>query len=58
MTNREYAKKERSFIKACELAEIPATGRQASKYRRERGKAYEFIKEALVEVVKEEKDAD
>jgi len=51
MTNREFAKKNRAFIKACELAEIPATGRQASKYRRERGKAYSFKPRVEVEEV-------
>lgn len=57
MTNREFAKKDQPFIKACELAQIPATGRQASKYRRERGKAYDHL-DAVTASVKEEKDVN
>lgn len=41
MSNNEYSKKDGAFIKACELANIPSTTRQASKYRNKRGLAYD-----------------
>lgn len=41
MTNIIYSKQD-AFKQACENAELPATKRQASKYRRKTGKAYAF----------------
>ena len=38
--NREFAKSNSQFKAACEKAGIPATQRQASRYRRKMGKAY------------------
>jgi hypothetical protein len=54
MTNAEFAKTDRTFIKACKLAglEKPTT-RQASKYRMKRGLAWDKRKEAL-KIIKEE----
>ena len=40
MFNAEFAKSDKSFIAACEAAGIPATARQAGKYRRGEGIAY------------------
>lgn len=40
MTNKEFAKKDNSFITACIEADVPATKRQASKYRNGYGAAY------------------
>jgi len=57
MTNKEFSQRDVTFKKACELAEIPATGRQASKFRRKKGKAYDHLDAAKVSA-KEEKDAD
>lgn len=39
-TNAVFAKENRQFQDACKKAEIPATARQASKYRSGKGKAY------------------
>ena len=41
MNNAEYAKSDVSFNQACEAAGIPATKRQAGKYRREVGAAFQ-----------------
>jgi hypothetical protein len=38
-TNKEFTKDGR-FIQACETAGVPATSRQASKFRNKKGKAY------------------
>ena len=38
-TNEEYSK-DPKFVAACDNAGIKATSRQASKFRRKRGKAY------------------
>jgi len=46
MINREYAKTNDNFRKACGLAGIPVTSRQASKFRRRKGKAFGFNEEA------------
>ncbi|KKK52749.1 hypothetical protein LCGC14_3101750, partial [marine sediment metagenome] len=40
MTNREFAKAKEDFKKACEVVEIQPTVRQASKWRRKKGKAW------------------
>jgi hypothetical protein len=39
MTNTEFTF-DKNFIAACRAAEIPATRRQASKYRNKKGKAW------------------
>ena len=39
MTNREFAEKNVEFRAACEAAGIPATSRQAGKWRRGEGSA-------------------
>lgn len=46
MTNREMAQSHEVFRKACELAETPATKRQAAKFNQKRGRAYEKHHEA------------
>lgn len=40
MYNQDYANTNEVFRKACELADIPATSRQASKFRNEKGLAH------------------
>jgi len=40
VTNKDYAKTNSTFIRACEAACIKPTARQASKYRRKIGLAY------------------
>lgn len=40
MSNREFAEKDSSFRSACEAVSLNPCGRQASKWRRRRGKAF------------------
>lgn len=40
VTNRDLAAGNHLFKRACELAKVPATKRQASKWRNRRGQAY------------------
>ena len=47
MTHREFAGTNEVFRKACELANIKPTVRQASKFRLKRGSAYVFKKQAI-----------
>lgn len=42
LTNKEFAAKNELFSKACALAGVTSTGRQASKFRMGRGKAFSF----------------
>lgn len=39
MTNKEFAEKDRVFKKACEIAKVKSTRRQASKWRNRKGTA-------------------
>jgi len=41
LSNREYAT-DATFKELCEKAEVKATKRQASKYRLQKGKAFQF----------------
>ncbi|KKM94612.1 hypothetical protein LCGC14_1196550 [marine sediment metagenome] len=43
MTNRKFAKTNKRFVEACESAEVKPTVRQASKWRREKGKAWKWL---------------
>jgi hypothetical protein len=40
MTNKEFAEKDEAFKEACAKVNLPATKRQASKWRRGFGLAY------------------
>ena len=40
ITNRDFALHDRLFKRACEKASIPPTKRQASKFRRGKGRAF------------------
>lgn len=40
LSNREFAKENKLFQKACEIASISSTSRQASKFRHHKGIAY------------------
>lgn len=40
MTNKEFAEKDKLFHKACEIAKIKPTHRQASKFRNKKGLAF------------------
>jgi hypothetical protein len=42
VTNTEFANSDYVFRKACALADVPPSPRQASKYRNGRGVAYKF----------------
>lgn len=45
MTNKEFAEKHKVFRDLCTKAGLPATARQASKYRRGKGMVYKtFVK--------------
>lgn len=41
-TNRQMAEKNENFRKLCDEAGVPATKRQASKYRLKKGAAFRF----------------
>ena len=41
-TNKEFANSDRGFKDACEKANIPATRRQASRWRLKKGLAWKF----------------
>ena len=41
MTNQEFAQSDKAFQEACKRAGIPATRRQASKWRLKDGKAWQ-----------------
>ena len=51
-TNLFFANNDQLFKEACALAGISATARQASRYRRDRGVAFRFKKEAIARVGK------
>lgn len=46
VTNEEFAAQDRLFIKACELADVEVTPRQASRWRNGHGSAFRFKREA------------
>ena len=52
-THKEFIKTNLVFQKACELARIPTTVRQASKYRRGFGLAFKFRTQASNELKSE-----
>lgn len=41
ITNRDFSRHNKAFLLACEKASIPPTKRQASKFRRKQGLAYQ-----------------
>ena len=42
LTNKEFALRDGAFLKACQVAGVKATGRQASKWRNDQGLAFEI----------------
>jgi hypothetical protein len=54
VTNRQFSEEDRVFQKACELAGIPVTVRQAAKFRNHHGRAFQF-KEQAIHNIDEEK---
>lgn len=46
VTNAQFVKSDAIFQKACELASIPVTLRQASKWRNNKGLAHKFKNQA------------
>ena len=54
-TNQHFAKHDKIFNIACELACIDSTVRQASKYRMKKGAAYKCAPEARILYAKEVK---
>lgn len=53
LTNRRVAAESPIFRRACALANVEPTKRQASKWRNKRGRAYEMRNEALKPEVKD-----
>ncbi|MBU0847667.1 hypothetical protein KKH23_10815 [Patescibacteria group bacterium] len=47
ITNKKFAEADEFFNKACGLAEVKPTSRQASKFRLGKGLAYKFRKHVL-----------
>lgn len=43
VTNSTFAKTNHNFVIACEIAKIPPTARQASKFRRKTGLARKYL---------------
>jgi len=43
MTNKEFCQSVKSFQSACEIARIRPTSRQAAKWRKKKGKAYQHV---------------
>jgi len=54
MTNKKFAAEDNHFKKCCEAAGIPATPRQAGKFKRKAGRAY---KDGLLEVKRQQREA-
>lgn len=46
MTHKQFSQSDVVFKRACELANLPNTPRQASKYRAGRGRAFKFRAQA------------
>ena len=53
--NKHFSVTDCIFLKACILAGIPTTTRQASKYRMKKGAAYKYAPEARILYAKENK---
>lgn len=53
MTNAEFVKTDQVFQRACMLAKVGISKRQASKFRRKKGLAFTFAAEAKL-IIKEE----
>ena len=53
-TNKPFAAEDILFIKACNLAGIEATKRQASRWQNNKGTAFKFKKGAIRELEKEQ----
>ena len=49
MTNKEFVMKDDLFKKCCDFAGLPATARQASKFRMRIGKAFGFKNQVVNE---------
>lgn len=45
MSNREFAEKDETFRNWCQRANLPATPRQASRFRSRQGYVYRFMRE-------------
>lgn len=53
ITNSQFAANDQVFKKACEIAHVNPTKRQASKFRRKRGLAFICKAEAVLAIKKE-----
>jgi len=56
LTHKEYRNKNEIFKKACGLAGIERTTRQASKYRNSKGLAHRYRKKAQSEIDKKQSE--
>ena len=57
-TNREFVKENKLFRKACEIASINPTSRQASKFRRHKGIAYKHQGKAQSAIDKKKQETN
>lgn len=56
-TNKKFAQKNTLFKEACNLAGIPPTPRQASKYLNGKGLARRFVRQAQSSIDKQKNNA-
>lgn len=54
MTNKEFAAKDKIFVKACEIAKVKPTERQAAKFQNKKGLARRFYGSAASAVKRQE----
>jgi hypothetical protein len=54
MTNKQFAAKDRVFVKACEIAKVEPTARQAAKFQNKKGLARRFYGSASSAVKRQE----
>ena len=50
-TNTFFAKNDEAFMKACKTVNIPATTRQAGKFRKGKGLAYKTLKRKIKTII-------
>jgi len=54
MINKEFAAKDKVFVKACEIAKVEPTKRQAAKFQNKKGLARRFYGSAASAVKRQE----
>lgn len=56
ITNSKFAQEDAEFLRACELANVDPSKRQASKFRREEGLAWKALRFVTANVFEDEQD--